>query len=169
MEKILLTQGKFAIVDDENFEWLNQWKWCCDAKGYAVRHEQKSEYGNRQRKMVKMHRAIMKVSAGIYLDHINRNRLDNRKANLRIATNSQNQANAKQWQTNTSGYRGVVQLNKNKPYNISKPWGAQIVVEGKRIFKGMFETPEEASKAYGQLAKKYFGEYANLNRIGGSI
>jgi len=158
MAVINLTQGKFVIVDEEDFELLNQWKWCLGKK-CVVRHEQKSEYGSNIRKMVKMHRFIMKVNGNEFIYHINRNPLDNRKCNLRIATNSQNQANSKLCKMNTTGYRGIVK------YNQKKAWAAQIYIKGKRIFKGMFQTKEEAALKYNELAKTYFGEFANLNVI----
>jgi hypothetical protein len=167
--QIKLTQGRYATVDDTDFEWVNKWRWSYAKNGYAVRHEQKSEYGENPRRMIKMHRLIMKVPKDIYLDHINGNRLDNRRSNLRIATNSQNQANALVNSKNTSGYKGVCLYNLDKPFNVQKPWGARITVMGKKIFKGMFATKEEAAKAYNELAKKYHGEYARLNMIGGGV
>jgi hypothetical protein len=168
-KKIKLTKGKFAIVDSEDFECLNQWKWSCDDNNYAVRHEQKSEYGNNPRRMIKMHSLINKTPKGSQTDHINRNTLDNRKLNLRISTFSQNQANTSIRKENTSGYKGVARYNDNKKYTNNKPWGARLIVKGKSFFRGMFQTKEEAAEAYNELAKKYFGEYANLNQIGGNI
>ena len=161
---IKLSRGKVALVDREDFDWLSQWKWCFNSR-YAVRHEQKEEYGDNPRKMVKMHRAIMRVSDDTYIDHINGNGLDNRRVNLRVATNSQNQANSSLCSKNKSGYRGVWKYNLNKPYVIKKPWGARIQVKGKKYFRGMFETKEEAAIAYNEMARNYFGEYARLNKI----
>ena len=161
MKYIKLTQGKRALVDNEDFEWLNQWRWTY-LSGYAVRHQQKKEYGNNSRKMVKMHRVINKTPIDLYTDHCNQNRLDNRKINLRTATNSQNQANVKLL-NNINGYRGVCKYIHN--YNEKKPWAARIKVKGKGVFKGMFYSKEEAALAYNELAIKYFGEFANLNQI----
>ena len=164
MKRIRLTQGKVALVNDKDYEWLDQWKWCYDSNGYAVRHEQKKEYGKKPRRMVKMHRAVMRIkNSDIYLDHINKNKLDCRKENLRIVTNSQNQSNTKVWSSNkSSGYKGVHKYNEGKAQKI---WGARIMVKGKSVFKGMFKDPKEAALAYNKLAIKYFGEYARLNKI----
>lgn len=155
--------NSFVIVDDRDFEWLSKWRWCRDTAGYAVRHEQKNEYGDGKRRMRKMHREIMR-GANKEIDHINHNGLDNRRSNLRAATTSQNQANSKGTPLNTSGYRGVCKYNINKP-NVHKLWGARIVVNGQKYFKGMFYTKEEAAIAYNEMAIKYFGQYANLNRM----
>ena len=173
MKKIKLTKGQFALVDSEDFEWLNQWKWCADDNGYAVRHERKEEHGDNTRKMRKMHREILSHYRidieGMNIDHKNNKEYDNRKKNLRIANCSQNMANSKLMPQNTSGYKGVIRMNKNTQHNITKPWATQIYIKGKRTFKGMFETKEEAARAYNELAKKYFGEFARLNQIGGDI
>jgi hypothetical protein len=149
MKKIKLTQGKFAIVDNEDFEWLNQWKWCCDANGYAVRHEQKSEYGNNSRKMVKMHKFILKTPKGMMTDHINRNCLDNRKENLRIVDNHMNQRNSKISVKNKSGFKGVYW---DKKY---KRWCARATLFGKRIFGGGFFNKRDASLAYERIITIY--------------
>jgi len=145
MKQIKLTQGKFAMVDNEDFEWLNHWKWSCDTKGYAVRHEQKSEYGVNSRRMIKMHRVINKTPTGLSTDHISQNKLDNRKLNLRVATNSQNQHNTKISILNTSGYKGVYW---DKKY---KRWCARATIMGKKIFGGGFFNKQEAAKAYERI------------------
>jgi len=169
MKKIELTKGQFALVDNEDFEWLIRWEWCADNNGYAVRHEQKSEYQDRPRGMRKMHREILLHHGidieGKFIDHKNHIEYDNRKNNLRIADYSQNMANSRLMPQNTSGYKGVQKMNKNTPFNITKPWAASLVFKGKRIFKGMFETKKEAASAYNELAKRYFGEYARFNQI----
>lgn len=157
--QVKLNNGQLVLVDLEDFDSLKTHKWYLDHKGYAVRHEKKDEYCNRARKIIKMHRFIMRSKDGESIDHINRNPLDNRKSNLRTATNSQNQANSRLLKSNTTGYRGVIK------YNQKKAWGAQINIQGKRIFKGMFNTKEEAALKYNELAKKYFGEFANLNIV----
>lgn len=89
-----------------------------------------------------------------YIDHINGNRADNRIVNLRVATNSQNQANRGLHSTNTSGFRGVCWNKK------SSKWQAGIKVKGKSFHLGMFENPTDASNAYKAAAEKYFGEYS---------
>lgn len=145
MKYIQLTQGKQAIVDNADFDYLNQFKWSCDALGYAVRHEQKNEYGDKPRKMVKMHRLINKTPEGFETDHINQNRLDNQRGNLRTVTKSQNQHNTKVPSVNTSGFKGVYW---DKKY---KRWCARAWIMGKGIFGGGYKDKLDAVKAYNDL------------------
>lgn len=105
MKKIVLTKGAYATVDDEDFEWLNKWKWSLSSVGYAVR----VVGGRKHQRMLLMHRVIMKTSSGMFTDHINRNRLDNRRRNLRNVSPSQSLYNTKLRKDNTSGAKGVYQ------------------------------------------------------------
>ena len=145
MKKIKLTRGKFALVDNKDYKWLNQWKWCCDSRGYAVRHERKDEYGTNPRKMIKMHKFIVNTPSEYETDHINHNRLNNRRNNLRIVNRRSNQMNAKLSKKNTSGYRGVYW---DKKY---KRWCARAWFYGKSIFGGGFTNKLDAVKAYKNL------------------
>ncbi len=157
MKKIPLTQGKFALVDDADFEWLSQWKWCA-VKGrstyYAMRTAPKST-GN-----IKMHREILKVPKGLQGDHRNGNGLDNRRQNLRICTHAENIWNQKKERNSKGKLKGAsfttTKLLKN-------PWRSQICYNKKKIHLGYFATPEEAARAYDAAAKRYFGEFARLN------
>jgi len=110
-----------------------------------------------------LHRFIMNTQKGTMIDHINRNCQDNRKSNLRMCSNSQNQQNKRKGKNNTSGYKGVTLQNNNLP----RPWMAQIeqkTSEGrKHIYLGHHATPEEAAKAYDKGAKELHGEFAYLN------
>jgi hypothetical protein len=151
MKEIPLTKGKVALVDDENFEWLNQWKWCVSINGYAIRRKLKSV------KCIHMHREIIKTPAGMDTDHINGNRLDNRLINLRICNTPENQHNSKLRKSNTSGYKGVSWHQQNKK------WLAQITNNYKNTYLGCFDTPEKAAHAYDKAAKELFGEFARLN------
>ena len=149
MKKIPLTQGKFSIVDDSDFEWLNQWKWHYLNIGYAARRDysQKGKY-------VYMHRLIIGFPTNYQADHINRNKLDNRRSNLRMATKSQNMVNTDLRITNTSGYRGVYwDKNRNK-------WVAEIMIHYKKKHLGRFIHKEDAAKAYLYESKESFGEFA---------
>lgn len=103
MKQIPLTKGRFAIVDDEDFEELNRYKWYSDHKGYAARN---SPYVNGKRHVIWMHRVIAGTPAGMETDHINGIKNDNRRSNLRIATTVQNAMNRGLSKNNTSGYRG---------------------------------------------------------------
>jgi hypothetical protein len=109
--KIVLTQGQVAIVDASDFDWLNQWKWCAhwapNTKSYyATRTAYK---GRRNKRTVWMHRVILGLDSNSPCkgDHANRNTLDNRKENLRIADTFQNAQNATIRSDNTSGQKGV--------------------------------------------------------------
>jgi hypothetical protein len=155
MKKILLSkqkrinsrnQGKFAIVDDEDFEWLNQWDWTAVSThrlngGYAMRMA--------NGKTILMHRLIMRAPEGVEIDHVNGNGLDNRRGNLRFATPEQNQHNRSRNSNNKSGYKGVI-FDKN-----SGKW--------KMYITALYETPEEAARMYDQLARIAFGEYSKPN------
>lgn len=159
MKTIQLTQGFVVTVDDDWYERLMAYKWCAKfSKGnvYAVRLQRKNEIlqgGKDTRKVIRMHRVIAGVDDGKFVDHINRNTLDNRRENLRIATNAQNQQNKKTPKHNTSGYRGVTWSA------VAKKWQAAVSAEGKRYHIGYFECPEEAYKAYLEKAKQLHGEF----------
>lgn len=136
MKKIKLTRGKFALVDDEDFEFLNQWKWCLRNSG---RYAGRCDYKNN--KWILMHRVINNTPVGMETDHINRNKLDNRRSNLRSVTGCQNMMNVGVPSNNVSGYRGVSWDNKHKK------WMAQIVVEWKSIWLGRHSRLEDAISA----------------------
>jgi len=146
MKKIPLTQGKFALVDDDDYEKVSRLSWYVDKRGYAV---------NKKIKITYMHRLIMNTPKEMETDHINGNKLDNRKINLRICTKSENMRNRKKQSNNTSGYKGVFWHHK------ANRWRAQIVINKKAKHLGLFDTPEEAGKAYREAELKYFGEYSN--------
>ena len=162
MKYIPLTQGQFAIVDDNMFDYLNQWKWYVHNKkhtNYAAR----TEYFNGKKTKIYMHREILRVQ-GVQehnlTDHSNRNGLDNRLCNLRICTPKQNCMNRRPT-GDTSKYKGVY-------YNSQKQkWVAQICYKKKRVSThiGSYMTEIEAAKAYDTKALEMFGEYANCNFI----
>jgi len=158
MKKIQLTQNKVALVDDEDFAYLNQWKWCCDTKGYAVRSEKRSETGVKKRALIRMHRVIAKTPADKLTDHINGNIFDNRKTNLRHATDSENMRNRKMAANNKTGYKGVWFNNKTKKYV------AYIKLQHSRVL-GSFDKAEEAAYVYDQFALQIFGEFARTNLL----
>lgn len=147
MKKIKLTQGKHALVDDEDFEWLNQWKWSFLSSGYAVRSRWSLE--EKRYKMILMHREINKTPKGLTTDHINQNKLDNRKVNLRTVTKSQNAHNSKLFSTNTSGCKGV---RYDKRF---KNWEARIVSNYQEIYLGSFKNKQQAIKARKEAEQLY--------------
>lgn len=153
-KEIPLTQGKVALVDDEDYDSL------CGHRWYA----KKSPYGNTwyagrkiNRRPVLMHRVILKAPSGIPVDHENGNGLDNRKVNLRLSTGSLNAQNRHCLPSNTSGYRGVTFERR------SKKWLAQIKHHFKNHYLGLHETPELAAEAYAKAAKSLFGDAANVS------
>lgn len=157
MRYIRLTQGKWAIVDNEDFEWLNQFKWCATKKKntyYAVRSMRKSK-GHWTTSL--MHREIMQAQKGQEIDHRNGNELDNQRANLRFCTQSQNLQNSKKRKNCTSKFKGVSWHTRDKF------WRVWIKYNKKNLYMGHFDSENEAALAYDAAAKKYFGEFALLN------
>lgn len=162
-KRIRLTQGKFAIVDDDDFEELNKYMWFAHdpnrGKFYAVRNMRHPNFTkNLRQTSVKMHRQILGLGYGdkLHADHINGNTLDNRKSNLRAATPIENSVNRCISINSTSGYKGV-----NWHPGTGK-WRARCGVDGKRISLGLYVTQKEAYKAYCKAAKELHGEFARI-------
>jgi len=156
MKEIKLTKGKVALVDDADYDLLNQLNWYAFWNGktfYAARNSPK-----KRGVTIFMHQMILGVKGG---DHINGNGLDNQRANLRACTVSQNGMNAQPRLGCASKYKGVTLKKKLKKY----PWQAGIVVNKKRIHLGYFETDTEAAIAYNEKAFELFGEFARPNVI----
>lgn len=151
MKVIPLTQGKFALVDDEDFDSLVTVKWRYMRDGYAAR----SIRINGKQKYEAMHRRIIGISRddARHVDHKDGNKLNNQRSNLRICTDAENHRNALLRSDSTSGFKGVSR-SKGR-------WRACISFEGKQKYLGIFESPEEAHAAYCKAADKYFGEFAN--------
>lgn len=159
MREIILTQGKIAIVDDEDYAFINQWKWYCSTSGYAVRHQYVGTVNGKQKNIaILMHRLINKTPKGMDTDHIDHDRLNNRKSNLRSATVAQNQMNVKLVRGN-SKFKGVT-FHKRDHY-----WQASINIKGKRTYLGSFKSELDAAKAYNIKALELHGEFAFLNEV----
>ena len=156
MKEILLTQGKKAIVDDEDFEGLNRFNWYAlriKQKWYAVRNIRI----NNKQTLVCMHREILNVPNNLQGDHKDGDGLNNQKENLRLATNQQNQYNKKNPNRNNKlGIKGVCW----RP--VEKKYCAQIQINGKNIHLGYFSVLGDADSAYRKAEKKYFGEFARV-------
>lgn len=157
MKTILLTQGKIALVDDKDFVELSKFKWLFSNRGYAVRTARTNG-----KKTISMHRQILNANVGQICDHKNRNKIDNRRKNLRFCTSSQNSTNYGSRSKSEFKYRGVHKATNKK---LPKPWVARIVHKGKRIYLGFFYSPQEAAKAYNHAAKSLFKEFAYHNKI----
>lgn len=162
-KQIPLTQGKFAIVDDEDFERVNQFKWAAQRtpsdEKYWVAFRSIGTGGRRNKKTVRvlMHRFILDAPKGKIVDHINGNPLDNRRSNMRLCTARESRCNTRVSRRNQSGYKGV-HCCRPKPF-----YYAAIYINGKNKHFGHFRTPEEAARVYDEKAKEYFGEFAWLN------
>lgn len=129
------------MVDDEDYEKFNKFKWHKCPYGYAVRSGRKEE----NRRGVKLHREVTNCPKGLEVDHINRNKLDNRKENLRIVTRQQNAQNRGKTRTNTSGFRGV--------FKKGRGWAVQVYHNGKIHCGGSYQIPEDASVAADKMRK----------------
>lgn len=148
MKEIPLSNGGVAIVDDWWYPVLSRWRWCRSNKGYAVRSV-------RPGFTVMMHRIVAMTPPGLWTDHFNNNKLDNREANLRHCSNAEN-ARSRMRKPGRSGFRGV----------IARPNGrfeAAIMTNYKRKSLGVFDTAEEAARAYDQAAKERHRSFAMLN------
>lgn len=156
MKRIPLTQDKFALCDDEDYDALTRYSWFaveCSGHWYAAR---KARVDGRQ-VVVYMHRHIMGASALPVIDHIDRNGLNNTRTNLRFATRAQNMANTARRKRSSTGYRGVVWCARLGQYR------AQIGVNDRKLMLGTHRSARAAAHAYDEAAKELFGDFAVLN------
>ena len=147
---------KVALIDDEDFELIRQWKWrtvLFNKKRLYVRGSKKID--NKWHNIL-MHRLIMNAKKGQKIDHRTGNRLDNRRSNLRFCTSSQNNMNMKK-NKGVSRYKGVCWAKQ------TKRWAAGIMLNRKKTHLGYFENEVEAAKAYDIKARELFGEFARPN------
>lgn len=155
-KQIPLTQDKFALVDDVDYDFLMQWKWCflSDKKegGYAIRKGKTSH--------ILMHRIVNKTPLSFETDHRDGNKLNNQKDNLRNCSKSQNNGNRKRYNKKRIGkYKGVYWIEK------IKKWKAKLSINYKEIHIGYFDREEDAALAYNFESMKYFGEYSRQNNV----
>lgn len=157
MKEIKLTQGKVALVDDDDFEYLNQWKWYAkldNGNWYALRN---THVGGKI-KTIQMHVLITPVPQGFIRDHKDGNGLNNQRDNIRICTHTENKHNRKKsLKPKTSIFKGVTW------YRRLQKWQAQIEHDNKNIYLGVFTSEVDAAKAYDKKAQELFGEFANIN------
>lgn len=158
--KVILTKGKVAIIDAADAPKVLQFKWTA-MKIYRRKREmfyaRRGVKINGKQKTILLHRFILDAPDGVEVDHENGDGLDCRRLNLRLATKSQNRANAQQIK-GTINYRGVIKTKGKK-----RPFGAKLTFEGKTYNLGVFGTAEAAAKAYDLKAREVHGEFASLN------
>jgi hypothetical protein len=161
MVEVPLTQGKVALIDDEDAPRILAHKWTLHHDrsrrrdvGYAVRYVRKADGIGRT--SIQMHREILNAPAGLEVDHINGEGLDNQKVNLRLATRAQNLSNTYR-QKGRTGYRGIYWHRRNRMYH------ALIRHEGKKHSLGYYYDVEQAARAYDYAAYHLHGEFASLN------
>lgn len=152
MKKIQLTQDRYTIVDDSDYDLLSVFKWY-----YAARADY-PEKGDARRqedgKVIRMHRQLLDLTdPKIQVDHIDGDSLNNQRSNLRMCDTSQNMCNTKPY--NNRRWKGV--------YKHNNKWKALLRSNGKIVYLGLYSTPEEAAKAYDVAALEYHGEFARIN------
>ena len=159
MKTIKLNKGKYAIVDDQDYERLNKHKWSAQknySTWYAIRCVRLSKG---KWKTIQMHRVILglKHTDTRLCDHKNHNGLDNRRDNLRVCTRSQNQHNRLSTKSSSSIYKGIYWVK------ITNKWRAEITCDGIRRRLGYYQSEIEAAKVYDNAAKTHHGKFALLN------
>lgn len=142
----------YALVDDEDFNLVNETEWFISGRKYASATK---KVGGAW-KAIYLHKVIMPSKGELVVDHINGDTLDNRKSNLRICTKHQNIINAGKRKDNSSGFRGVYKVKKKG----KERWQAKAVLEGRQYHFGYFDSAQEAAEAYKISAKKLYGEFA---------
>lgn len=153
---IPLTQGKETIIDKEDYERVSKYKWCySSSNGYAVSRKDV----NGETRAILLHRYILGTSDGLHTDHINMDKLDNRKTNLRECEPSDNYANVEKRSDNKSGYKGVYWRNDKQKYQVT------IRKDNKTYYLGLFESIDDAIRMYDFWIVQMRGEFSRPNRF----
>jgi hypothetical protein len=158
VKELPLTKGYVALVDDEDFERVNAFRWSAMIVGHHADGSPKV-YAHRKeaRKTSYLHRFILDALKGVYVDHKNGDGLDNRRANLRICTQSQNIGNSRMSSANTTGYKGVYLVKASGRYS------AKIGHRNRSCYLGIYSDPAFAAHVYDAAARHFFGQFALTN------
>lgn len=157
MKEIELSKGYVALIDDEDFELVNQYSWHASFSHNKVYASTRMSMMNGRRNILFMHRLIMNAPSHLEVDHKDGDSLNNTRSNLRLATHAQNQMNIRKKKGMTSQFKGVHKLQ-----DLNK-WCARIKFNQISISLGRFTSEIEAAKAYDLKARELFGEFANTN------
>ncbi len=154
MREVILTSGEISLVDDSDFNFVNQFRW------RALRTP-RTTYARAtiNGKVVLMHRILMQTPVGMHTDHLNSNGLDNRRENLRVCTQTENKRNARPAQGKSSPYKGVSLIKGTK----TPKYSCKIYVDGKLRHLGTYSSPVHAALRYDHEARENYGEFAYLN------
>lgn len=153
VSRCVLPNGKYFLFDTEDLDIVREHKWNIPPSGYV----ETTIYEGGKQRVCRLHRRLLEAPDRYFIDHINGIRWDNRKINLRVATNKDNIRNARLSRANTSGYKGVIFDRRRGKYY------AAICVNGQKKFLGYFIDPVTAARAYDRAAVFYFGVFARPN------
>lgn len=153
MKEILLSNGKTTMVNDEDYDFLNKWRWNFSGN-YVLRHEWKNK---KYAGTIIMHRLINKTPKGLVTDHIDGNTLNNQRTNLRSCTIVENVRNSKKQKNNKGEFKGVCYDKKRNKYE------SHIMLNGRKNHLGRYKTAIQAAVIYDFFAYKLFGVFANPN------
>jgi hypothetical protein len=152
-KRIPLTRGQSTLVDAADYDRLSRWKWLLVGDGYAGRFDRTT----RPPRLIYLHRVVLGAQSGQHVDHINGDKLDSRRDNLRLVTHRQNTQNQRISSLNTSGYKGVCW------HKGTGKWHVRITVNGQRLHLGYYDDLEKATLLYDAAARHFFGQYARPN------
>lgn len=159
-------KDKYVLLNNKDYEYYKKWSWFLSNSGYAKRakptfyRQTATKPWYRKYRTIYMHREILQPLSNQEVDHINGDKLDNRRSNLRPATRMDNSHNT-QSPGGISKYKGTYFDNRMG----RKKWHASITVKGKHMSLKYYLTEKEAAKAYNEAAMKYHGEFARLNNV----
>ncbi len=159
MKQILLSQGKYALVDDKNYDWLNQWKWTLSKGRHTYYAKRNIKLPNGKYQVILMHREILglKQGDGKLVDHKDNNGFNNKADNIRICNNTENHQNGKAHKDGTSIYKGVFWDKR------TQKWAVCIQINSKPRWLGRHSSEIDAAKIYDKSARELFGKFAKCN------